>query len=404
MTRLSDDVIRGAVRDLPVKGQVKIVWDDLVPGFGARVSPLGGVTFVVQWRERSGDQVRKPRKSLRPQWPQLTVKAARDLARARLGEVVAVADSAAGEPLHSAMRAWFERRGDSWRPRYRSKVDALIRHFIEGQQSVRIRLTPTTRQAIEHLGTKPVGAVTRSEIVRVADGLRPGARDQLMAVLSSFFNDMLDRGLEVANPARNRLRLYGGRTRRTRTLTEAEFLKLWRALEEEGDPALTAFAVLAFTGCRRREATQMRRSELDLDKATWTLPAERRKTGKLDPEPFVIHLHPFLVKALRRQPVLEGSPFVFWGRRDQRPFEFHYALMQRLRALEIDDWRLHDVRRFVRSGMARLKITQQVAEMCLGHVKGGALVQVYDQHSYAEEQREAWQKWGSYLVKLVKPR
>jgi integrase len=50
-------------------------------------------------------------------------------------------------------------------------------------------------------------------------------------------------------------------------LADAEVVKLWRTMEGEGDPALTCFAVLAFTGCRRREATRMRWSELD--------PAER---------------------------------------------------------------------------------------------------------------------------------
>ncbi len=394
--RLTDEVIRRAKR--PATGQ-ELLWDDLVSGFGVRLTP-NQTSFVVQWRESDG---RKPRESLRPRWPQLTAVRARELARERLGEVIVIAESAAAEPLRRSIRRWFERKAElgAWRPRYRAKVDSLIRHYIEGEASVHVKLTAGTRKAIEELGHKSVGAVTRSEIMRVVDGVKPGAGEQLMAVLSSFFNDMLDRGVEVPNPARNRLRCFGGRRVRSRSLTDAEFLKLWRALEEEGDPALSCFAVLAFTGCRRREATQMRWTEVDLERGTWTLPPERRKTGRKDPEPFVIHLRPHLVGMLRKQPVLEGNPHVFWGRRDQRPFEFHYALMKRLRALGIDDWRLHDVRRFVRSGMARLGISQATAELCLGHVIGSGLVKVYDQHSYSSEKRDAWQRWGDYLVQLV---
>jgi integrase len=145
----------------------------------------------------------------------------------------------------------------------------------------------------------------------------------------------------------------------------------------------------------------MRWEEIDLEAATWTLPAERRKTGRKDPEPFVLNLHPYIVAALRRQPVLEGSPFVFWGRRDKRPWEFHYALMQRLATLQLPDWRLHDVRRFVRSGLSRLGVQQAVAELCLGHVIGSGLVRVYDQHRYASEKQEAWHRWGDHLVKLI---
>lgn len=394
--RLTDEAIRRAKR--PTKGQA-LLWDDLVSGFGVRLTP-NRASFVVQWRAPNGT---KPRESLRPRWPQLSAVPARDLARKRLAEVLAYAESAESRELRVVVREWFERKTETaaWRPRYRSKVDALIRHYIEGEESPYVKLAAGTRKAIEELGHRPVGKVTRTDVVRVADGIKRGAAEQFMAVLSSFFNDMLDRGVEISNPARNRLRLLGGRRVRHRTLTDAEILKLWRALEGEGDPALACFATLAFTGTRRREATQMRHVELDLEAATWTLPPERRKTGQRDPHPFAIYLHPHVIEVLRRQPILEGSPFVFWGRRDQRPFEFHHALMKRLRALGIEDWRLHDVRRYVRSGMARLGVSQMVAELCLGHTAKPGLVAVYDAHSYESEKRAAWQRWGEYLHTLV---
>ena len=129
---------------------------------------------------------------------------------------------------------------------------------------------------------------------------------------------------------------------------------------------------------------------------------ERRKTGKKDPQPFVITLHPDLVAMLRRQPVLEGSPYVFWGRRDQRPFDFQHAQLARLRKLDIPDWRLHDIRRYVRSGLGRLGIQQAVAEMVLGHISKPGLVGVYDTHSYVHEKAEAWLKWGARVSQLLR--
>ncbi len=134
-----------------------------------------------------------------------------------------------------------------------------------------------------------------------------------MAIGSSFYNAALEQGVECLNPYRNRLRVTGGRSVRSRALTDAEFLMLWRALEAEGDPALGAFALLAYTGCRRREVTHLCWSEVNLDAATITLPAERRKTGRKDPEPFVINLHPAAVEILRRQPHLEGLAIRFLG-------------------------------------------------------------------------------------------
>lgn len=393
--RLSDDVVR-ALKP-PHTGQI-LVWDDLVTGFGVRVTPTVK-SFVVQWRDRAG---KKPRESLRPRFPQLSTGTARDLARKRLIEVLGTSEATEARPLRVVMREWFERKTelDAWRPRYRLKVHALISHYIEGEESVRIKISAGTRKAIEDLGNKSVGAVRRSDVMRVADGLKPGAAEQWMAVGSMYYNDAFDRGVEVVNPFKDRLRVTGGRRVRHRILSDSEVLKLWRALSAEGDPALTAFMVLVYTGVRRRESTGMQREELDLEAARWTLPPERRKTGRKDPRPFVINLHADVVKALRRQPVLEGSPFVFWGRRDQCPFDFHHALISRLQKLQIKDWRLHDVRRYVRSGMAKLGISQAVAEQCLGHLAGG-LVGVYDQHSYEAEKADAWRRWGDYVSQLV---
>jgi integrase len=290
---------------------------------------------------------------------------------------------------------------ESWRPRYRAKVNALIGTYIESVPSARVKLSASARAAVDELGGKAVGAVTRSDVLRVADAIKPGAADQLMAQLSAFYNWSFDRGVEIPNPARNRLRVTGGRRLRHRSLNDAEFLTLWRAVEKEGDPAAGAFMLLALTGARRREVTQMRWIEVDLEAATWTLPPERRKTGKRDPEPFVIHLHSSAVAILKKQPVLEGSPFVFWGRRDRRPFDFHNALMVRLKQLPVADWRLHDLRRYMRSGLSRLGVQQVVAEMCLGHVAKSGLVAVYDRHSYGAEKRDAWLRWGDYIASLV---
>jgi integrase len=397
--RLTDEVIRRRKR--PTQGQL-ILWDDLVSGFGVRLTPArpDSATFVVQWRESENS---KPRESLRPLWPTLSVMQARDLARKRLGEVTATRGTMAAEPLRVAIRRWYERMTETqaWRPRYRAKVDALISTYIESVPNVRVKLTAAARAAVDELGCKAVGLVTRTDVLRVADTIKPGAADQLMAQISAFYNWSFDRGVEIPNPARNRLRVTGGKRLRHRILSDAEFLTLWRAVEKEGDPAAGAFMMLALTGTRRREVTQLRWLELNLEARTWTLPPERRKTGKKDPEPFVIHLHSAAIAILKRQPALEGNPFVFWGRRDQRPFDFHHALMERLNEAGVKDWRLHDLRRYMRSGLGRLGVQQTVAEMCLGHVAKSGLVAVYDQHSYLEEKQAAWQKWGDYLSRLI---
>jgi integrase len=404
--RLTDDVLRRAKR--PTQGQ-QFLWDDLVTGFGARLTPTR-TSFVVQWKDSRGS---RPRESLKRRWPATTVIDARDHARRRLAETVAAAEHGADVSLAHAMRAWFTRESErrQWRPRYRAKIDATIRRYIEGLPppddiTNRVKLTPTAKAAIEALGSKAVADVTRSDVLRVADHIKRGAAEQFLAFVSVAFNDFSERGWNVANPARNRLRVTGGRIVRSRALSDPEFLALWRAFEREGDPSFAAFQLLAYTGARRREVTDMRWAELDLDAGTWTLPPARRKTGGRDSRPFVVKLHAEAIAIIRRQPVLEGSPFVFWGRRDRTAFDFQRGTIERVaKASAVRDWVLHDVRRFMRSGLGRLGVSQAVAEMCLGHLAAkGGLVGVYDQHQYVDEKIAAWQRWGDHLVALTAAR
>jgi integrase len=393
--RLTDESIRKAKR--PKKGQT-IIPDDLVAGFGVRLTPTK-VSYIVSWREPDG---RRPRETLRAHVGAVGVAQARDMARKRLGEVIGSGEQGASVPLRLALRSWFERQSELgvWRPRYRVRVDSTIAIYFEGEARERIKLTPSASAAITNIGAKPVAAVTRSDVMRLADSLRPGTAEAVMAIGSSYYGAAFERGVVLGNPFKNRLRVTGGRRVRSRKLGDDEFLKLWQAFAAEGDPALAAFELLAYTGARRREITQMRWAEVDINAATLTLPSERRKTGRHDPEPFVLNLHPAAVAAIQRQPVLEGSPFVFWGRRDKAPFDFQHSVMDRVKPI-VPDWRLHDLRRYMRSGLAKLGISQTVAEQCLGHIAGG-LVGVYDQHSYLAEKADAWRRWGDYLVALTR--
>jgi hypothetical protein len=182
------------------------------------------------------------------------------MARKRLGEVIGTAEQGAGVPLRMAMRNWFERQSELgvWRPRYRVRVDSTIAIYFEGEARERIKLTPSASAAIANIGAKPVASVTRSDVMRVADSLRPGTAEAVMAIGSSYYGAAFERGVVLGNPFKNRLRVTGGRRVRSRKITDDEFLKLWRAFKAEGDPALAAFELLAFTGARRREITQLR--------------------------------------------------------------------------------------------------------------------------------------------------
>jgi integrase len=65
----------------------------------------------------------------------------------------------------------------------------------------------------------------------------------------------------------------------------------------------------------------------------------------------------------------------------------------------LDAWTPHDLRRTVRTALARLGCPRPVAEAILGHSANG-IVGVYDQHSYEAEAGDWLQRWNDHLDPL----
>ena len=71
--------------------------------------------------------------------------------------------------------------------------------------------------------------------------------------------------------------------------------------------------------------------------------------------------------------------------------------------IKLADWRLHDLRRSMRTGLSALGVQDRIAEMTIGHKVQG-LHKVYDQHSFLEERRVALTRWERHLLGIVEER
>ena len=70
---------------------------------------------------------------------------------------------------------------------------------------------------------------------------------------------------------------------------------------------------------------------------------------------------------------------------------------------DMPHWRLHDLRRSVASGMARLQIPVPVIEKCLNHKSGsfGGIVATYQTYDFKKEVREAYEKWSAHIEEIT---
>ena len=66
-------------------------------------------------------------------------------------------------------------------------------------------------------------------------------------------------------------------------------------------------------------------------------------------------------------------------------------------------WIIHDLRRSVASGMAKLGVSLPVIEKILYHVSGSfsGIVAVYQRHDFADEKRKALEAWANHVAAVV---
>lgn len=73
------------------------------------------------------------------------------------------------------------------------------------------------------------------------------------------------------------------------------------------------------------------------------------------------------------------------------------------RVSEVADWRFHDIRRTVATGMAELGVSPYVVEKVLNHSSGTfkGVLRVYNRYEYIPEKKKALQLWAEYVQGLL---
>ena len=220
-----------------------------------------------------------------------------------------------------------------------------------------MRLKPNTqkrlrgvvrRDILPALGKVRVAAVKPSHVIELQQSLsgRPVAANTAVKVLSHMYRLGEGWGLvpEGCNPCRE-VKKHPER-RRERFLTDVEFSRLGRVMEESldgGRDSPTAVAVirlLMLTGCRKSEILTLRWTDVDLEAGALYL--ADAKSG-----PRTVQLAPTAARVLEALPRRRDSPWVFPGNDRDGRFSGDGLdhIWQTIRARAgLEDVRLHDLR------------------------------------------------------------
>jgi len=188
---------------------------------------------------------------------------------------------------------------------------------------------------------------------------------------------------------------------RGRVLNDDEINAVWHASAGLGWPYGTYYRFLFLTGQRRGETANVRWENIDLNRGEWTIPATGTKNG-------VTHLVPLSDDALallseNPRPAEPKGSFVFTTTEGEKPINgFSVAKRRMDRDCGITGWRIHDIRRTVRTQLADIGVVDPIAERCLNHLPGG-MVRVYNVYDYADEKRDAFDQWAARLRDIISP-
>jgi integrase len=264
------------------------------------------------------------------------------------------------------------------------------RSFVEVKRHLEKDWQPLHSLAIASMGRANVAA-TLSAIAKTKGAV---TANRARAALSAMFRWAIGEGLCDHNPVvgTNRQEENG---HRERSLDDSEIAKVWLGAPENDYGNIVRMLIL--TGCRREEIGSLKWSEIDLGARTITIPRERTKNGVEHTVSLCDAADSILRGIMRRG----DRDFVFGIARNGgfSGWSTSKTALDKVIALK-EEWRLHDLRRTVRTGLGKLGVQPHIAEAVLNHLPP-KLIRTYDRNTYAAEKKAALEQWATHLKTIV---
>lgn len=391
------------------------LWDSEVSGFGLRVRASGGRSYIVTYRPAGQGREGLVRR-IRLGTPETigTVKEARRLALAALGRVASGAD-----PM--AERAEEKRRAKAVTAEL---LDRYERYLVRRQYVAHKGVMSLLRRRLAGLLRRDLATVTGWELAALieriehADG--PSAAAMFRNRCGTFLNwCAFDARAIPANPIAGYRRGRDTRAERVakaqrgRALSDAELAAVWRTADPETNfGRLVRFLIL--TGCRRAEGAGLCRRMYDHTRRRIDLPATFTKQAR----GHVIFVAPALAGLLAACPIDARNPDLLFptsrtggvlsgwskfmdsnAKRTDKPTGQRPHTPGLVEASGVK-FTLHDLRRTFRTGLSRLGLDTEIAELAIGHARAD-LEARYNRHDFEDVLRSAFAQWAEHVLTLT---
>ena len=341
------------------------------------------------------------------QYPEVGVSAARDQHFAARQQLAAGVDPAAAKKadreekkraaatddglFKAFSQKWSDEQLSDATPAYQRKMRSLLERFV----------WPS-------IGTKALGDVKPHDVLAIMQKVRdtPGTAERVRSLIKQIYDHAI-RSLRVEHNVASAMRgaIKVPPSKHHRHLSESELGAFWRAVGKQVDgvahpSTIAAARIIALTLCRKTEATKAEWSEIDFEKGTWTIPAERTKMRK----PHRVFLSRQAVAILEAQHALTGGGKWVFTTASRRAVPISAATMthffKRLEGVP-SDFTPHGLRGTGATILREHGFRRDVVELLLAHTEKG-VAGAYHHHELVGERREALQHYADTIEALAK--
>lgn len=372
-------------------------------GLTFTLSSAGTATWVLRYRV-SG--VRRKEITL-GNYPDLTLAAARKLARERRVDVDQGKDPAADKKVL----------------KMRTQMAWTVRELISDYKEKKLTTPPLAEGTVYYrkwdldkiigpkLGSMEVRNVTPADIVHVIESSKRSWTicKRLLTSAKLLFAHACGKRLINVNPCVgiDLTALMGARPpiRKRVMLAEDELRALLKDINDIGVENGLAFRILLATCVRSIELAKARWEHIDFELGTWWVPAESVKTRT----GFLVPITPTVAEWFKSLQCLSGdSPWVLSARTDRRrkrvgdthvgKTTLWAAITRAFDRGDIDVRRFtpHDTRSTAKGHMRNMGIPNDITEIALNHALKG-MEAVYDVREEIPERRQALEKWAAFI-------
>ncbi len=408
--------IDSVIKNLKPTDKRQTFWCDGCPGFGLRVMPTGKKSFVFKYMNG-----RTSRWITIGRYPELSIRQARRVYDEHYDHVYEFGR----DPVQ-------EIQDEIKKQNSRKTVAEFIEIYLDFMR-LKEKVSIGEEERVFELDVKPVigskflDEVITNDIEAIQTRILKRAKKQKnanrggkvavknsLAYTRQLFNLAKKRGLVESNPVME-IESLGVSGSRNRVLNFQEIWLFWNRIENIGVPPVTAKALKFTLSTMQRsiEVRNMKYNSVKNGEHVWQMEVHETKNRTMHRVP----MNKYATDILDQVKLFTGGcPFVFGATRVMSPPKklnpnliqpgksaFSQAIYRSRKALEVDDFCPHDLRRTGATWITAVGLPKLYARLMLNHSDGDKDVtgEVYVQYSYDFEKRRAVEVWEFILDQIV---